>query len=420
MLTISEARLKDFLKSIKERPLEPNSPFYVPHFQKNNDPIQKLYNHITRDDDTQSVALLSGFRGNGKSTELRRLQNELEQTDYAVLLCDIEPFFNEYEPVDITDFLISVALALNNAMKMKYQEDFLKESYLERVGNFLQTEVKLGGTGKDEFFWISLVREAPFKKRLQHALSTKLEPFVREIRQFFTNVRNFLQQRGYEQMVLLLDSFEKIRGIGENAHQIHESVDYLFRQHIGEKLQLPGWHVVYTVPPYVNSVSASGLGICTFLPNVHISDKAGCADDSGISVMKEVVRRRFSDWEMLFTQDQMKQIILATAGSFRVFFRLIRIILLGIPSDKSQLIQVPITDELLEHATNDLLREMSFLLPTEEKLLLRKIAESKTPEVSKESDKQILMKFMDKDWVFLYHNGEAWFDVNPLLKKALD
>jgi hypothetical protein len=98
-----------------------------------------------------------------------------------------------------------------------------------------------------------------------------------------------------------------------------------------------------------------------------------------------------------------------------------RIILLKIPADQDQLINVPITDELLERAKNNLLREMSFLLPTEDKLWLKKIAHSKTPEVSRESDKLTLMKFMDKDWVFLYHNGEAWFDVNPLLKeKALD
>ncbi len=418
MSTIPESQLKEFLKSIKERPLEPENPFYVQHFQK-NDPIQRLYNHITRDDDTQSVALLSGFRGNGKSTELRRLRSKLEQVDYVTLLCDIEPFFNVHEPVDITDFLVSVALALNEAMKERFKADFIQQSYLERFGHFLQTEIQLGGTGADEFFWISLVRETPFKKRLQHALSAKLELFVREIRQFFTQVRLFLQQRGYQQTVLLLDSFEKIRGIGENAHQIHESVDYLFRQHIGEKLQLPGWHVVYTVPPYVNSVSSAELGICTFLPNVHIFDKTGQIDEAGVAVMKEVIQRRF-DWKVLFTEAQIETIIATTAGSFRVLFRLIRIILLSLPADKNNLIQVPVSDEYLKHAQNDLLREMSFLLPTDEKLLLQKIAQSKMSEVSKEADKLTLMKFMDKDWVFLYHNGEAWFDVNPLMKKALD
>ncbi len=418
MPTISEANLKDFLRNIKDKPLEPNDSFYVSYFQENNDPIQRLYNHITRDDDVQSVALLSGFRGNGKSTELRRLRVLLEQRGYAVLLCDIEPFFNEYEPVAVTDFLISVALALNEAMKTKYGKDFTKESYLERFYQFLQKEIQVDGLGVGESVLVSFVKESAFKKRLQHALSTRIEPFVKEMNDFFNNIRTFLVSRKHEQTVLLLDSFEKIRGIGENANQIHESVDYLFRRYIGDKLRLPGWHVVYTVPPYVTSVSDSELSICTFLPNIHIFNKDGSHDDQGIGIMKEVIKRRF-DWPQVFTEAQMKRMILATAGSFRVFFRLIRIILLRIPADKNLLIQVPITDVLLEHAKNDLLREMSFLLPTEDKLWLRKIADSKTPEVSRESDKLTLMKFMDKDWVFFYHNGEAWYDIHSLLKENL-
>jgi len=419
MLTISEARLKDFLKSIKDRPLEPGSELYVPHFQEDNDPIEDLYNHIARDDDLQSVALLSGFRGNGKSTELRRLKKLLQEKQYTVLLCDMEPFFDEYEPVDVSDFLISVALALNAAVKHQYGKDFLQESYWERFSNFLQTELKLENVGSEAYgFLVSLVKEPVLKKRLQHALNTKLESFVKEMRHFFSSIRTFLQKHENEQIVLLLDSFEKIRGIGENAHQIHESVEYLFRQHIGDKLQLPNWHVVYTVPPYVTAIASANLGICTFLPNVHIFNKAGTHDRQGIEIMKEVLKRRF-DWQQMFTEAQMEHIILATAGSFRVFFRLIRSILLKVPA-RNQMIEVPITDSLLERARQDSLRDMMFLLPSEDREWLRKISQSHQPEVTKETDRLTLMKFMDKDWVFLYHNGEAWFDVNPLMKKALD
>jgi len=420
MPTMTETRLKEFLKSIKDRPLEPNSPLYVSHFQEDNDPIKELYHHITRDDDNQSIALLSGFRGNGKSTELRRLKKLLEAKQYIVLLCDMEPFFDEYEPVDVTDFLISVALALNEAVKHQFGKDFLQESYWERFSNYLRTELELENVGSEAHgFLISLVKEPVLKKRLQHALSTKLETFVKEMRNFFSSIRTFLQKHENEQMVLLLDSFEKIRGIGENAHKIHESVDDLFRRHIDDKLQLPNWHVVYTVPPYVTSISSPGLGICTFLPSVHIFNKDDSTDNDGIVIMKEVIKRRFENWQQVFTDAQIERIILATAGSFRVFFRLIRAVLLKVP-EKNQLIEVPVADRFLERAENDFFRDMTFLLPTEDRLWLKKIDGSRKSETPKETDKLVLMKFMDKDWVFLYHNGEAWFGINPLLKKALD
>jgi len=420
MPTMTETRLKEFLKSIKDRPLEPNSPLYVSHFQEDNDPIKELYHHITRDDDNQSIALLSGFRGNGKSTELRRLKKLLEAKQYIVLLCDMEPFFDEYEPVDVTDFLISVALALNETVKHQSGKDFLQESYWERFSNYLRTELELENVGSEAHgFLISLVKEPVLKKRLQHALSTKLETFVKEMRNFFSSIRTFLQKHENEQMVLLLDSFEKIRGIGENAHKIHESVDDLFRRHIDDKLQLPNWHVVYTVPPYVTSISSPGLGICTFLPSVHIFNKDDSTDNDGIVIMKEVIKRRFENWQQVFTDAQIERIILATAGSFRVFFRLIRAVLLKVP-EKNQLIEVPVADRFLERAENDFFRDMTFLLPTEDRLWLKKIDGSRKSETPKETDKLVLMKFMDKDWVFLYHNGEAWFGINPLLKKALD
>jgi len=420
MPTMTETHLKEFLKSIKDRPLEPNSPLYVSHFQEDNDPIKELYHHITRDDDNQSIALLSGFRGNGKSTELRRLKKLLEAKQYIVLLCDMEPFFDEYEPVDVTDFLISVALALNETVKHQSGKDFLQESYWERFSNYLRTELELENVGSEAHgFLISLVKEPVLKKRLQHALSTKLETFVKEMRNFFSSIRTFLQKHENEQMVLLLDSFEKIRGIGENAHKIHESVDDLFRRHIDDKLQLPNWHVVYTVPPYVTSISSPGLGICTFLPSVHIFNKDDSTDNDGIVIMKEVIKRRFENWQQVFTDAQIERIILATAGSFRVFFRLIRAVLLKVP-EKNQLIEVPVADRFLERAENDFFRDMTFLLPTEDRLWLKKIDSSRKSETPKETDKLVLMKFMDKDWVFLYHNGEAWFGINPLLKKALD
>ena len=417
---MTETHLKEFLKSIKDRPLEPNSPLYVSHFQEDNDPIKELYHHITRDDDNQSIALLSGFRGNGKSTELRRLKKLLEAKQYIVLLCDMEPFFDEYEPVDVTDFLISVALALNETVKHQSGKDFLQESYWERFSNYLRTELELENVGSEAHgFLISLVKEPVLKKRLQHALSTKLETFVKEMRNFFSSIRTFLQKHENEQMVLLLDSFEKIRGIGENAHKIHESVDDLFRRHIDDKLQLPNWHVVYTVPPYVTSISSPGLGICTFLPSVHIFNKDDSTDNDGIVIMKEVIKRRFENWQQVFTDAQIERIILATAGSFRVFFRLIRAVLLKVP-EKNQLIEVPVADRFLERAENDFFRDMTFLLPTEDRLWLKKIDGSRKSETPKETDKLVLMKSMDKDWVFLYHNGEAWFGINPLLKKALD
>ena len=60
-------------------------------------------------------------------------------------------------------------------------------------------------------------------------------------------------------VVLLVDSVERIRGVGSEAMTVYESVRNLFFGH-AEHLRIPLLHVVYTIPPYL-SVLAAGAGL---------------------------------------------------------------------------------------------------------------------------------------------------------------
>ena len=68
-------RLKEFYNQLVDRPLEPTDAFYEPFAESmgsDGDPIDALATRITWSE-AASVNLLSGQRGSGKSTELRRL-----------------------------------------------------------------------------------------------------------------------------------------------------------------------------------------------------------------------------------------------------------------------------------------------------------------------------------------------------------
>jgi hypothetical protein len=67
----------------------------------------RLLAEAIEDAPAQSVQLFSGFRGTGKSTQLRRLRKRLVRGGYAVLLIDIEDYLNTQVPVDIADFTTS-------------------------------------------------------------------------------------------------------------------------------------------------------------------------------------------------------------------------------------------------------------------------------------------------------------------------
>src|ERR1044071_6791135 len=65
----------------------------------------------------QSVQLLAGSRGSGKSTELRRLRSKLDGRGvYKVALVDIEDYLNLSQPIDVSDFLMALAGGLGDAL----------------------------------------------------------------------------------------------------------------------------------------------------------------------------------------------------------------------------------------------------------------------------------------------------------------
>ena len=137
---------RDFYKSLSgggELPLEAGDPRYVPILgaTPDKDPILKLHLRISLAE-SQSVDLLTGFRGNGKSTELRRLKHLLEQDGCHVLLVDMADYLLTTKPVEITDFILSLMAALSAEVQTDSGLDPLRQKYWERLQQFLQTEVE--------------------------------------------------------------------------------------------------------------------------------------------------------------------------------------------------------------------------------------------------------------------------------------
>lgn len=95
-----------------------------------------------------SVQLFSGFRGTGKSTELRRLMERLEDSGFLVVLYDVEDYVNLHTPVDVADFLIALAGGFGEALAKKglLKGDPAQRSYWERFRKFLtDTNVEIDG-----------------------------------------------------------------------------------------------------------------------------------------------------------------------------------------------------------------------------------------------------------------------------------
>lgn len=199
--------------------LEPDSPLYVPIWQTQpqKDPILQLAGRI-RFAESESVNILTGFRGNGKSTELRRLRKQLENQDCSVILIDMLKYLHMTKPLEISDFLLSLVAALAAAVSEKFGVNTIDKNALKRFWQFLNaTGIVLEGgntainAGLSSSIGFKLHRDPDFKAQVQKKMRGHLDGLVQEVEAFVRQLVKSLQRGNAEhKVVLLVDSVEQL------------------------------------------------------------------------------------------------------------------------------------------------------------------------------------------------------------------
>ncbi len=427
--------LRHLYRALVDRPLEPDDAWYVDLYHDPRlaayDPVEQLATGIEWSD-LESTHLFSGFRGTGKSTELRRLRARLEATGrYKVVLCDMVETLNLATPIDIADFLIGVAGAFSDALAE--DPDLLGhepggESYWARVVRLLErTDVDVGvqaggGVGIASATLKANIRQDPtFRERLRERMDGHLGALVADVHAYVKSCVHALQTRhGAEvQVVLLLDSIEQIRGTSmSNAESVYASVEALFSNH-ADSLRFHEIHVVYTVPPWLKIRSpgiAGEYGGMHLLPCVRVEDREGRPFQPALDALERVVAAR-GDWaRLLGDRARLDRLILASGGYLRDLFRLLQSVL-----RQARGMALPVSDATLDSAIHEV-RNSYLPLARTDALWLAGIMGSHTTELAihraggHENDLYNLSRFFDTHMVLCYRNGEEWYDVHPLLR----
>lgn len=419
---------KDFLKafhqSLADHPLESNDPKYVSVHKSGDDPINELEMGLEWQS-LASVNLLLGQKGSGKSTELRRLKGLLETSGYAVFLCDMTGYLNPSEPLEVGDLLISIMGAFNDAMVEQFGSA-LNLDYWNRMTSFLEQEIKLDhismkGPGFD--LKASLSGNPDFKELLQKKLRSYTNQVMNQAREFASECVDRVRKETHspnKQVVLLVDSLEKQRGVGRDKTQaVYDSMQKLFSGD-AQALQIPKLHMVYSIPPYLptltpNLGSALGGAALFRLPSVHVQDKNGNPDDVGLAVMIKIVDKRFSRWSEVFSNDQMNHLAVASGGDIRAFLSLIQRSLI---KGASRGTAFPMADAVIDRVKEEYKSE--FLpIAKEDARWLQRILSSKSVELDKHDQLSTLARFFDGKLILNYRNGSDWCDVHPLLQDEI-
>ncbi len=419
--------LKSFFQNLLDQSLDPSDRRYVPLYGDpelvEEDPVQRLSQAIEWT--SESVQLLSGYRGTGKSTELKRLKDRLEKSNYLVFLCDVEDYLNLSTPIDVSDFLMVVAGAFGEAVNKRLEKDGHQshEGYWERFRTLwsglaieapkLSTSI---GTGPVSIgIQANLKSDPTFKEQLQKHMAGHLGALVAHVQKFLEDCVKLLREHcGDREIVLLLDSIEHIKGTPANAEDVHNSVERLFAGH-PEKLRLPNLHVVYTVPPYLKvrhpNVGAlygpSGLKV---LPAFKLYTQEGKRISESFDAMERVVSRR-GEWKRLLGKERplLDRLIQSSGGHLRDLLRLLAEVLL-----RTRMLPVP--ERTVDSAISQVRTE--FLpIPNNDALWLAKIADSHEVALEELAALPSLARFFDTHLVLCYRNGEEWYDVHPLVRE---
>ena len=420
--------LKRFFRSLSEKSLDPADERYVPLYDPelaDEDPVELLADAIEWS--SESVQLLSGYRGTGKSTELRRLKARLEESGYLVFLCDVEEHLNLSTPIDVSDFLMVAAGAFGEAVNKRLDEDGhqLCEGYWERFRAFWNRlgieDSKLSasiGTGPVSIgIKANLKSDPTFKEQLQKHMAGHLGGLVDDVRAFLQDcVRTLREHYDDREVVLLLDSVEHIRGTLANAEAVHGSVEKLFAGH-SEQLHLPGLHVIYTVPPYLkirypNVDALYDPGDLIVLPAFKLfeQDENRTPLLANFNAMERVVSQR-GDWRRLLGNDRtlLDRLICNSGGHLRDLLHLLRQVLL-----RARVLPVP---ERTVDAAISRMRATFLPIPNVDALWLARIADSHQVALEELAALPSLARFFDTHLVLCYRNGEEWYDVHPLVRE---
>ena len=334
----TRGELKQFHNTLTDRVLTPDDPVYVAQVNVTAgraDAVSQIANEIDFQDGG-GVCLFTGQRGTGKSTELKRLERCLADQGCTVFYADLSEYILLTKQIEISDFLVTIAGAMSNKIEEQYHSSPGNRSYWERFRSFLNTRIELteataGWSGVE--IKAALKNDPDFKERVQEASRGHIAQLVQEAHGFLIEAVSFVREKENDpdrKVVLILDSLERIRGVGNEAMSVYESVRNLFFAH-AEHLRIPLLHVVYTVPPYL-SILAAGAGSlmggapARRLVSTHIfKDKSRNPDPAGLEILRTVIDKRYAAWRNVLSEDALNQLALSSGGDLREFFLLIRL-----------------------------------------------------------------------------------------------
>jgi hypothetical protein len=366
--------------------------------------------------------LFAGHRGCGKSTELRRLQRDLEQAGYSVVYIEAETDI-DLEDTQPTDILLALIRSLDLALRAKdlavdakllddfllwFAEIVLEKSDIREIQAEVRTEAEVKG-GVPLFAkllarfsgWVKTGTES--KKSLRQRLDPQISQLLQRTRNFTQGARLAAQKKGAKDLVLIVDSLDRVAlkelDDGRSSHEV------IFIER-GELLKGLGCHTVYTVP--ISLLFSPRLpNLSAIFPDRHVVPMVKIASlrtrepwAEGRALVLELLAHRL-DLEVIFEPGAAEMLVEASGGHPRHLITLARYAF-----DFTE--DLPVTKLAAERASQRLVNDYGRAIPEHHWELLARVWTDQV--VKNDSDHQQMLFNLS---VLEYQNEERWCDVHP-------
>ncbi|QSJ17438.1 AAA family ATPase [Nostoc sp. UHCC 0702] len=391
--------------------------------------IEALQRTITRiSPDAPTCQLFTGHLGCGKSTELLRLQAELEEQKFHVVYFESTHVL-EMADVDVTDILLAIAGQVSEsleAMKIRLKPRYFTKLFAEVV-DFLQTPIELGveaelsvGIGKIT----AKTKESPqLRRRLRDYLEPRTQNILQSINtELLERANTELKALGKKSLVVIVDNLDRvaIRPLPSGR----SLPEYLFIER-GEQLRKLDCHIVYTIPLALTFSNDSaelqhrlGGGVAPkVLPMIPVRLRSGEVSTEGLELMRQMVLARAfpnilpSDRLSLITEvfdnlATLDRLCLISGGHVRD--------LLGLLFDCLREQDPPFDRECLELVIQRQRDYRANAIDPEEWELIFQVVQQQ--RVRGDIEYHTLLRSL---FVFEYRDRQgAWFAVNPVLEET--
>ncbi len=414
--------------------------------------------------DDPTCQLFTGHIGCGKSTELRRLEMELNEAGFHVIYFESSQDL-EMGDLDVGDILLAIASrvsqSLENIKEIEKPPAKGFKNLLQGAAKLLQTEIELSGeanvlgvgkvSGNSEgkfsaeiglpgigqvnisedegLSFVALgigkiTAKAKNSPELRSKLQEYLAPRTANLLEIINNELlqpsiESLKKQGKNGLVVIVDNLDRVENIPKAWGRPQQ--EYLFVDR-GDQLSALHCHVVYTMP--ISLMFSNDFNRLTtrfgvdpaVLPMVPVDESS--QGKEGMALLRQMVlarafpnespEKRLELIPTIFDHpDTLDRLCRVSGGHVRELLRLLNDWI------KKQR-QLPLTREGLEKVIVSRRNQMTLAIDDQEWELLRQVSDNK--RVSGNEHYQVLIRSM---FVYEYRNEEgSWFGINPLLMEA--